>query len=264
MAVDMPILVDIQGGIATITLNRPDKLNSFTSEMLAQFGTALTTIAKDKSVRVLLITGAGRGFCAGQDLNARKRDDGAPDIDLGETLDTLYHPVLRKIRALELPVVAAVNGVAAGAGCNIALTCDVVIAAESASFIQAFCKIGLVPDCGGTWALQRLVGRQRAMGMALLGEKISAPQAEQWGLIWKTIPDVDFAVERDRLVEHLAQQPTYGLSLIKRAIDEGATNSFDEQIDLERDFQRLAGQSSDYAEGVSAFLEKRPPNFTGS
>lgn len=258
------ILLEIQNGVAKIVLNRPDKLNSFTASMLSDFGVALKAVSKDQSVRVLVITGAGRGFCAGQDLNARRRDDGAPDIDLGKTLDTLYHPVLHNIRSLEMPVIAAVNGVAAGAGCNIALACDLVLASKSASFIQAFCKIGLIPDCGGTWSLQRLVGRQRALGMALLGDKISAEQAESWGLIWKCIEDEAFPTEIEQLVRHLASQPTYGLSLIKRAINEGATNSFKEQLDLERDFQKLAGQSQDYKEGVLAFLEKRAPNFIGS
>ena len=213
--------------------------------------------------RCLLITGNGRGFCAGQDLSDRNVAPGTEAPNLGESIEKNYNPLLRTINGLEMPVICAVNGVAAGAGANIALACDIVLAAKSASFIQAFCKIGLVPDSAGTFTLPRLVGSARAMGLAMLGDKIKAEQAEQWGMIWKAVEDDALKDEALAMARHLASQPTKGLALIKRAINASWNNSFDEQLDLERDLQTLAGRTDDYREGVAAFMEKRQPNFTG-
>lgn len=257
------ILCDIAEGVATVTLNRPDKLNSFTAEMHGELRDALDRVAGDPSVRCLLLTGAGRGFCAGQDLNARNMGEGAAPPDLGETLETTYNPLVRRLRALEMPVIAAVNGVAAGAGANIALACDIVLAARSASFIQAFCKIGLIPDSGGTWLLPHLIGTQRAMALALLGDKVPAEEAERIGMIHKAFDDDALMTEATALARRLATQPTKGLALIKRAIQAASSNSLDQQLDLERDLQRVAGHTADYREGVSAFLEKRAPRFEG-
>jgi len=257
------ILLEIDQGVALLTLNRPDNLNSFNAQMHDQMRAALSQIRKDASVRALVITGAGRGFCAGQDLGDRNvaATDTAPD--LGESIEKRYNPMLRTLRDLPLPVICAVNGVAAGAGANIALACDITLAARSASFIQAFCKIGLIPDSGGTWTLPRLVGSARAKGMALLGDKISAEQAENWGMIWRCVDNEQLMEETMKLARHLATQPTKGLALIKRALNASANNTFDEQLDLERDLQRLAGRTEDYREGVAAFMEKRQPSFKG-
>ena len=257
------ILLEIDQGVALLTLNRPDNLNSFNTEMHQQMRDALSQIRKDASVRALVITGSGRGFCAGQDLGDRNvaATDTAPD--LGESIEKRYNPMLRTLRDLPLPVICAVNGVAAGAGANIALACDITLAARSASFIQAFCKIGLIPDSGGTWTLPRLAGMARAKGMALLGDKISAEQAESWGMIWRCVDNEELIEEAMKLARHLATQPTKGLALIKRALNASANNTFDEQLDLERDLQRLAGRTEDYREGVAAFMEKRQPSFKG-
>ena len=257
------ILVAVQDGFAKITLNRPDKLNSFTSEMHGELRDALKSIARDKDIRALLLTGAGRGFCAGQDLGDRVMGPGDEAPNLGETLEQNYNPLVKTIRNLEKPVICAVNGVAAGAGANLALACDIVIAAKSASFIQAFCKIGLIPDCGGTWTLPRLVGWGRANGLAMLGDKISAEQAAQWGMIWQMVEDDDLVHETEALARHMATQPTKAYALIKRAMNATTHNSIDAQLDLERDLQTLAGRSEDYREGTSAFMEKRPPEFKG-
>jgi len=257
------ILLTIADGVATVTLNRPDRLNSFTSAMHAELREALAEVRDDASARCLLLTGAGRGFCAGQDLSDRAVAPGAQGPDLGVSIETNYNPLIRSLRDLPMPVVCAVNGVAAGAGANIALACDIVLAARSASFIQAFCKIGLIPDSGGTWTLPRLVGHARAMGLAMLGDKVSAEQAEAWGMIWKAVDDDALAGEALALARHLATQPTHGLALIKRAIHASSTNDLDTQLDLERDFQREAGHSHDYREGVTAFIEKRAPTFEG-
>ena len=250
-------------GIARITLNRPDRLNSFTSQMHEELRDALRRVADDGSARVLLLTGEGRGFCAGQDLADRAVVPGDAPVDLGASIDNNYRPLVLTLRSLALPVVCAVNGVAAGAGANIALACDIVIATRSASFIQAFCRIGLIPDAGGTFFLPRLVGSARAMGLALLGDKLTAEQAEEWGLIWKCVDDEAFASTVDALLAHFAQAPTGGLAAIKRALYASAGNTLEEQLTLERDAQRTLGQSADYREGVAAFLGKRPPSFTG-
>lgn len=252
-----------EDGLARLTLNRPDKLNSFNAVMHEEVREAMKTVQRDDSIRCLLISGNGRGFCAGQDLSDRNVAPDAEVPDLGASLEQKYNPLIRSIAKLEKPVICAVNGVAAGAGANIALACDIVIAAESAKFIQSFCNIGLVPDSGGTWTLPRLVGRARALGMALLGERISASQAEQWGLIWKCVADEELASTAEQMARHLATQPTLGLGLIKRAMLASSDNSLDDQLDLERDLQRLAGRSEDYREGVGAFMEKREPQFKG-
>ena len=256
------ILLDIAEGVATITLNRPDKLNSFTGEMHADLKQAMQIIQAERSVRVLMITGAGRGFCAGQDLSERMMGD-SETADVGSSLEKHYNPLLKQLRALPYPVICAVNGVAAGAGCNLVLACDIVIAARSASFIQIFSRIGLIPDAGGTYTLPRLVGTARAMAAAMLAEKVSAEQAEQWGMIWKCVDDAQLMMEANALARQLAGQATRALGLTKRAIYASATNTFDQQLDLERDLQREAAKSEDFREGVTAFKEKRPAKFTG-
>ncbi len=257
------ILFEKKDGYAKITLNRPDVLNSFNETMHMEFRDALKDCKKDDNVRAILLTAAGRGFCAGQDLGDRSVADSSERRDLSETITKFYNPLCRLIKEIEKPIVCAVNGVAAGAGANIALACDIVYAAKSASFIQAFCKIGLVPDSGGTWTLPQLIGTARAKALALLGDKIPAEQAEEWGMIWKCVDNDSLMEETEELCIHLAKQPTLGLGLIKRAINAAPTNTFDQQLDMEADLQKVAGLSDDYAEGVSAFLEKRQPNFTG-
>ncbi len=257
------ILFEVADSVATLTLNRPDKLNSFTAEMHAELRDALAKVADpSEGCRALLITGAGRGFCAGQDLSQRQMTAGTA-IDLGETIDKQFNPLIRRLRSLPLPVIGAINGVAAGAGMSLALACDITLAARSASFLQAFAKIGLVPDSGSTYFLPRLAGDARARGLAMLAEKISAEQAESWGLIWKVIDDDKLQAEATALARHLATQPTKGLAMIKHALDQSSSNPLDVQLDLERDLQRALGHSADYREGVTAFLEKRPPKFTG-
>ncbi|HIF6318534.1 TPA: 2-(1,2-epoxy-1,2-dihydrophenyl)acetyl-CoA isomerase PaaG [Raoultella ornithinolytica] len=260
---DAFILSEVEQGVMTITLNRPDRLNSFNDLMHQQLAACLTQAERDENVRCLLITGAGRGFCAGQDLNDRNVDPSGPAPDLGMSVERFYNPLVRRLAALPKPVIAAVNGVAAGAGATLALGCDIVLAARSANFVMAFSKLGLVPDCGGSWFLPRVAGRARAMGLALLGEKLSAEQAAQWGMIWQLVEDAELADTSRQLARHLATQPTFGLGLIKKALQASETNGLDAQLDLERDYQRLAGRSDDYREGVSAFLAKRPPQFSG-
>ena len=257
------ILFTIEQGVATLTLNRPEQLNSFNAQMHKEVREALKQVRQNPEVRCLLITGSGRGFCAGQDLGDRNVAPGAAAPDLGESIEKNYNPLIRALRDLPMPVICAVNGVAAGAGANIALACDITLAAKSASFIQAFCKIGLVPDSGGTWTLPRAVGMARAKALSLLGDKLSAEQAEQWGMIWRCVDDAALQDEALKLARQLATQPTYGLALIKRALNASASNSFDAQLDLERDLQRLAGRSEDYREGVAAFMAKRTPEFKG-
>lgn len=254
------VLSSFEDGILTLTLNRPDKLNAFNGEMHMAFRKGLERATEDDAVRVVLLTGAGRGFCAGADLS--DRDSGAAR-DLGQLLDTTYNPNIRLIRALEKPVVCAVNGVAAGAGANIALACDIVIAARSARFIQAFAKIGLVPDAGGSWILPRIIGEPRAKALAMTAEPLGAETAAEWGLIWKAVEDTALMDEARTLAQSLATGPTLGLGMTKRLIHAAGTNSLEQQLEMEIACQRIAGFSADYAEGVSAFLEKRKATFRG-
>jgi len=256
-----PVLVSLEAGVLRVTLNRPDTLNAFTVAMTQAIAAAITRAEAEAAVRCVLITGAGRGFCAGQDLT--ERDMNAKDIDLGGGLDTRYNPLVRRMRALEKPIVCAVNGVAAGAGANFALACDLVIAARSASFIQAFVKIGLVPDCGGSYFLPRLAGTQRAMALAMTGDRLTAEDAERWGVIWKCVDDANLKAEADKLALQLASGPTRSLGLIKKAMYASAGNTLSAQLDMERDLQREIGRGKDYREGVAAFLEKRKPQFSG-
>ncbi len=257
------ILTAFADGVLTLTLNRPDKLNSFNEDMHLALRAGFQRAHDDAQVRAVLLTGAGRGFCAGQDLGDRDPRKGGPAPDLGQTLDRFYNPNLRLIRSLEKPVVCAVNGVAAGAGANIALACDIVLAAKSAKFIQAFARIGLVPDAGGSWSLTRILGEPRAKALALTAEPLTAEKAADWGLIWKAVDDGELMEQANALTRSLAAGPTLGLGLTKRLVQVAATNSLDEQLELERDCQQTAGRSADYAEGVTAFLEKRPAMFRG-
>ena len=256
------ILFDKASGVARITLNRPDRLNSFTSAMQEELALALEAAAGD-DVRAVLLTGAGRGFCAGQDLADRAVAPGSSSVDLGASVERYYAPLIRTLTSLPKPIVCAVNGVAAGAGANIALACDVVIAGRSAKFIQSFANIGLIPDSGGTWILPRLAGQARALGLALTGEPLSAEKAESWGLIWKCVDDDQLMAEAGALAERFAHGPTRGLAETKRLIRGASLRSLDEELDLERDAMRELGFSADYQEGVAAFIAKRPPIFTG-
>jgi len=249
----------VEAGIARLTLNRPDRLNSFTVEMHEEVADAL---ARLDGARVLVLTGAGRGFCAGQDLNDRAVAPGE-SVDLGESVEQRYNPLVRRLTSLPFPVIARVNGVAAGGGANIALACDIVVAARSAKFIQSFASIGLIPDSGGTWVLPRLVGQARALGLALTAEPLGADQAAEWGLIWKSVDDEALDSEVDALAARFAAAPTRGLARIKKLIRESWGHSLDEELDLQRDSMRELGYSDDYREGVAAFMEKRKPTFTG-
>jgi 2-(1,2-epoxy-1,2-dihydrophenyl)acetyl-CoA isomerase len=257
------ILFESRAGVARLTLNRPERLNSFNVEMHEEVRAVLDQVKEDGSCRVLILTGAGRGFCAGQDLGDRAVTPGGAATDLGDSIERRYKPLVLALRNLPLPVIAAVNGVAAGAGANLALACDLVIAARSASFIQSFVKLGLVPDSGGTWFLPRLVGRARAIGVAFLGDKLAAEEAAAWGLIWRCVADEEFPAAVEELAQRLAAAPTRGLARIKEAIYSSGERSLAEQLDVERDYQRELGHSLDYAEGVAAFLEKRAARFSG-
>ena len=262
MTADSPILVELRTGYRVLTLNRPDKLNAFNDAMHQALRKAIEDAEADENCRALLLTGAGRGFCTGQDLSDRLAK-GGESVMLGGAQDAYYNPLVRKLRSLPFPVVAAVNGVAAGAGANVALACDIVLAARSANFIQSFARVGLVPDSGGTWFLPRLVGNARASGLALLAEQLPAEKAEQWGLIWKCVDDDALSSEAHKLCGHFASAPTQGLALIKRALNASWGNSLEAQLDLERDLQRAASLTRDYVEGVRAFVEKRKANFIG-
>jgi 2-(1,2-epoxy-1,2-dihydrophenyl)acetyl-CoA isomerase len=257
------LLVSLEAGVLCLTLNRPEKLNAFNPEMHQALRDALQRAAEESEVRAVLLTGAGRGFCAGQDLAERDVSPGAAPIDLAVSLGSDYNPLVRRLRELPKPIVCAVNGVAAGAGANIALACDIVLAARSARFVQAFSRIGLIPDSGGTYFLPRLVGTARAMALALLAESVGAEQAEQWGLIWKAVDDTRLVGEATGLARRLASGPTRGYGLLKKAMNASSGNSLEAQLGLERDLQREAGLSDDYREGVRAFKEKREPKFQG-
>lgn len=257
------IIAEEKNGVGYLTFNRPKALNSFNVDMHREVAEVLNLWTKNPDVRCVVISGEGRGFCAGQDLGDRVVDPNAEAPDLGYSIETYYNPLIKTIVNMPKPVICAVNGVAAGAGANIALACDLVIAAKSANFVQAFCRLGLVPDSAGTWFLPRAVGHARAMGLTLLGDKLPAETAKEWGMIWDVVEDAELKAKVTELAERLAKQPTFGLSLIKKAIHQSSNNTFDEQMLLERDFQRIAGRSEDYREGVQAFMNKREPNFKG-
>lgn len=258
------VLIERDGPLVRIILNRPEVLNALNVKAHLALRSALDAAANDPACRAVLLTGVGRGFCVGQDLGERNPAASAAVPDLGETLRTYYNPTIRAITSMPKPVIAAVNGVAAGAGANIALACDIVVATQSARFIQAFAKIGLAPDAGGSWALARLLGPARAKGLAMTATPIDAETAVAWGLIWASYSDDSFVAEANKLAMQLATGPTTGLGLTKQAIDAAFDNDLDRQLELEAELQSKAGASSDYAEGVAAFLEKRPANFTGS
>ncbi|MEE9332526.1 MAG: 2-(1,2-epoxy-1,2-dihydrophenyl)acetyl-CoA isomerase PaaG [Granulosicoccaceae bacterium] len=244
-------------GVIKLTLNRPDKLNSFTAAMHAEIKDALNKVATSESARCLVLTGAGRGFCAGQDLS---------DLDLnalGDVVAEHYNPLVKTITSLNMPVIASVNGVAAGAGANLALACDIVLAAESAKFIQSFNHVGLVPDAGGTWSLPRLIGLPRAMAIAMTGEPVMAKTAEQWGMIWRSVADDALEAETAKLAQTLANQATTGLAFTKQLLRQSLDHTLDEQLKLEGDFQQAASKTADFQEGVDAFLNKRKPKFIG-
>jgi 2-(1,2-epoxy-1,2-dihydrophenyl)acetyl-CoA isomerase len=257
------ILLDITKGVATLTLHRPERLNAFTEAMHAEIRAAMDMVEKPGAARVLVLTGSGRGFSAGQDL-ADPVMSGGRDMDVGSTLERNYNPLLQRLNALPMPVIAAVNGIAAGAAANLALACDLVIAKRSASFLQAFARIGLIPDAGGTYTLPRLVGMQRAMGLAMLAEPLSAEKAEQWGLIWKCVDDDRFSDEVQAVARKLADGPTRAYTLTRRALRASVDNDFSTQLGLEAELQRDASAGPDFGEGVAAFLEKRPARFSGT
>jgi 2-(1,2-epoxy-1,2-dihydrophenyl)acetyl-CoA isomerase len=264
MATYETVRLDVADGVATLTLNRPERLNSFTVAMHGELRSALDAVDADPAVRCLVLTGAGRGFCAGQDLADRAVAPGSDALDLGASIEHYYKPMLLRLRRLRMPTICAVNGVAAGAGANIPFACDLVFAAKSASFIQSFSKLGLVPDCGGTWWLPRLVGPARAMGLALLGDKLPAAQAEEWGLIWRAVADDELLPTAQAAARQLAAGPTRGYVRTRAAVEASMRLSFEASLDLERDHQRELGRSADYREGVTAFMEKRTPRFSGS
>lgn len=257
------ITVEFADGVRTITLNRPDVLNSFTKAMAQEVLAALKEAAQDDNIRAVLLTGAGRGFCAGQDLAEALPQGDGPMPDIGEFVKASYNPIIRAIRTLEKPVICAVNGVAAGAGANLAFACDLTIAAQEASFVESFAKLGLIPDTSGTFFVPRLVGSQRATGMFFLGEKMTADKAKEWGLIWDVVPHAVLHDTAYAIAKQLAGQATRGFGLTKRAMNASFSNSLDEQLDVEADCMHEAGKTADYEEGVRAFLEKRKPVYTG-
>jgi 2-(1,2-epoxy-1,2-dihydrophenyl)acetyl-CoA isomerase len=259
---DNPILVEKCQGYRVVTLNRPQRLNAFNEPMQKALVAAVADAENDETCRALLLTGSGRAFSSGQDLSERINAAGEITVP-GEALEKYYNPLILKLRSLPFPVVCAVNGVAAGVSCNIAFACDIVLAARSASFLQPFARLGIIPDGGGTWLLPRLVGQARARGLALLAEPLPAEKAEAWGLIWKVTDDAALMAEAEKLCVHFSTAPTSGLGLIKRALDAGEDNDLATQLDLERKLQREAGSHPNYREGVQAFLQKRKPNFSG-
>lgn len=254
---------DVVDGVGRVTLNRPDRLNSFNVEMHGEVASALDLVAADDGIGAVLLTGAGRGFCAGQDLSDRSVAPGASPVDLGDSVEKYYAPLVQRLTGMAKPVVCAVNGVAAGAGANLAFACDIVFAARSAKFIQSFANIGLIPDTGGTWVLPRLAGQARALGLALTGEPLPAEQAEAWGMIWKCVDDDKLADDSMALARRLAAGPTRGLAATKQALRSSFGRSLPESLELERDLMRELGFSADYREGVSAFMERRPARFSG-
>ena len=251
----------VADGVGTLTLNRPESLNSFTVEMHGELRAVIKDIKNDAGVRCVLLTGNGKGFCAGQDLNDRTVSADQGPVDLGDSVEKNYNPLIRSLTALEKPVICAVNGVAAGAGVSLALACDIVFAARSSKFVMAFSKIGVIPDSACTWHLPRAIGLPRAMALALTGDPIRAEQAADWGMIWRVVDDEQLLSEAGELARHFATQPTKGLALIKRAMRQSLGNSMDDQMELEKDFMRIAGRTADYKEGVAAFLEKRKPEW---
>lgn len=258
------IIFSITDGQARITLNRPSRLNSFSESMHAEIADAVRQVSDPANgARMLLLSGAGRAFCAGQDLSEGQMSGDAANIDLGATVERFYAPLIKSIQALPLPVLCAVNGVAAGAGANLALACDLVIAKQSAIFLQPFVRLSLLPDTAGTYLLPRLVGRARAMGLSLLGERLKADVAEEWGLIWKSVPDADFESTVDGLASQLAAGPSLAYAQIKVALNGSLNRTLEQQLDVERDGMRLLGKTRDYREGIAAFLDKREPVFSG-
>lgn len=254
---------EVAEAVAWITLDRPEKLNALTAAMLDALLDAVAAAAADETVRAVHLTGTGRAFCAGQDLEDRRVEPGGPPPDLGVSLETRYNPVVRHLRTMPKPVVVAVNGVAAGAGANLALSGDIVVAARSARFIQSFARVGLIPDAGGTFLLPRRIGSARAKGLAFLAEPLSADRAQEWGLIWSVVDDEELLPFTADMARRLASGPTSAFAAAKHALDRSLVNDLDTQLDLERDLQRECGRTADYAEGVAAFLDKRPPTFLG-